>query len=85
MGDYLVSLIRTATPAAVAVALTWLAVRAGIVLDEDTSAQVSALVTGWLLAVYYGVVRALEARYPAVGWLLGQPSAPTYRNPPSGG
>jgi len=78
LSDYLVSLWRTAVPAGVAAALTWLAVHYGIVLDEDTSAQLAAGVTGLVLVVYYAVVRWLEQRWPWVGRLLGSTRQPVY-------
>lgn len=78
MNDYLVSMVRTLVPAAVAAVLTWLATRWGVVLDEGTSAQVTTGVTSLVLAVYYAAARAAESRWPAAGWLLGAPVKPSY-------
>lgn len=74
----MVSLIRTIVPVLVASGLTWLSVRSGLVLDEDTSAQVVVAVTGAAVTLYYGIVRLLEQRYPWFGVLLGSRKQPTY-------
>lgn len=79
--DYLVSLVRTVVPTAVASVLTYAATRWGIVLDENTSANVAIGATGLVLALYYGLVRALETKWPAFGRLLGKKAQPTYVNP----
>ena len=79
MDNFLISFIRTAVPAGVAVLTTWLATEFGLIIDEQTSAQTAAGVTGLVLAGYYVAARAAESRWPAAGWLLGQPSAPTYQ------
>lgn len=72
LSDYVVSLIRTLVPGAVAAAFAWLATKSGLVLDEQSSATAILLVTGTVLALYYGAVRKLEERWPSVGkWLLG--------------
>lgn len=76
--DYLVSLVRTVVPTGVASALTWSAVHWGIVLDQDTSAQLSVGVTGAAVATYYAVVRGLESKWPWFGKLLGKKAQPTY-------
>lgn len=81
MSDYLLSLIRTAVPAGVGAVLTYLATRWGIGLDEQTSAQVAAAATAVVTAVYYGLVRALEQRWPWFGKLLGSAKKPLYAPP----
>ena len=78
MSDYLISMIRTVVPVGVGAVLSWLAVRAGIVVDEQTKAGLLVAFTGLAVAVYYGVVRALELRWPWFGRLLGSKAAPTY-------
>jgi hypothetical protein len=35
--------------------------------------------------VYYAVVRWAEKRWPALGWMLGAPRAPEYKQVSSGG
>lgn len=76
--DYLISLIRTMVPVGVGAALAWLAAKAGIVLDGESSAALTTAVVGVTIGGYYAVVRALEAHWPTAGWLLGKRSAPTY-------
>lgn len=78
MSDYLLSLIRTAVPAGVGIALGWLTAR-GLTLDEASSAALTAAATGIATAVYYAVVRAAETRWPWLGVLLGAPRAPVYQ------
>lgn len=75
----IVSLIRTIVPVAVASGLTWLGMKTGFVLDENTSAQVAIAATGAAVSLYYGVVRVLEQRYPWFGVLLGSMRQPTYK------
>jgi len=78
LNDYLLSLIRTYVPLVVGVALTWAARRWGVVLPEDLSAQATMLTTGLVVAVYYGLVRGLEMRWPRFGKLLGASKPPAY-------
>lgn len=80
--DYLLSLVRTAVPAAVGGLLTWLAARWGIVLDEKSSAEAMALATALAVAAYYALVRALETRWPWFGKLLGTAQRPAYGRGP---
>lgn len=81
LSDYIVSVIRTLVPAWVASALTWLAAATGVIIDQNTSVSTIALVVSLVVGGYYTLARALESRYPALGWLLGAPKPPTYRNP----
>jgi len=83
MSDHLVSLIRTAVPVGVGTLLAWLAAQTGIVLDESSSAKLTAGVVGLTIVVYYTGVRALESRWPWFGVLLGKREAPTYGLPPA--
>jgi hypothetical protein len=78
LSDYLVSLVRTVVPTAIASFLTWVAVNYDIVLDESTSASLAIGATGLVLALYYGIVRALETRWSWFGALLGSSKQPTY-------
>ena len=77
MSDYLVSLIRTGVPAAVGAALAWLTT-SGLDVAADDRTAIAAGATVALTAVYYGLVRALEKRWPLVGVLLGRATPPTY-------
>lgn len=78
MSDYLISLIRTAVPAGVAALLAYLGSTWGIVLDQDSSVAVTAGAVALVCAVYYGLVRALQNRWPSLGWLLGAKKVPVY-------
>ncbi|GGM14409.1 hypothetical protein [Micromonospora yangpuensis] len=78
MHDYLISLIRTAVPVGVGAALAWLASRAGIVLDAESSTGLVAAMVALAIAGYYALVRALETRVPWLGVLLGKPASPVY-------
>lgn len=71
------SIIRTIVPSIVGQLVAWAAV-AHISVDPSTQAAASAELGVVLTGGYYAAVRALEARYPAVGWLLGAKGAPTY-------
>ncbi|NIL44107.1 hypothetical protein HCB17_25585 [Salinispora arenicola] len=76
--DYLISLIRTAVPAAVGALLAWLAAEAGIVLDAESGTALTAGVVALAMAGYYALVRVAEARWPRLGILLGTPAPPKY-------
>jgi TRAP-type C4-dicarboxylate transport system permease small subunit len=78
VSDYIVSLVRTYVPVGVGVALTFLARELGVVLDEDTSAMAATVSVALVSAAWYAAARALEARFPALGVLLGAPRAPEY-------
>lgn len=78
MSDYFVSLIRTWIPIAVGAALTWAAANLDVVIDEESSRAAIGLCVSILTGAYYAIVRALEQRFPQVGWLLGTPTPPQY-------
>jgi hypothetical protein len=48
-------------------------------LDPSTSAGLIAGLTGLLAGAYYTVVRLLEAKWPALGLLLGHAAKPQYK------
>ena len=47
-------------------------------IDDATSAGIVQAFTGVVIGVYYLVVRFLETKVPAFGWLLGLAKLPTY-------
>jgi hypothetical protein len=75
------SYVRTGVTIAVGTGLAWLARRAHIVVDPATSDGVTAAFTASTIGAYYLVVRALETKVPAFGWLLGLAKLPTYPAP----
>jgi len=75
VGDYLVSVIRTVVPYAVGTGLVWLADKTGLTIPDEPA---KTIVTGLVAAGYYAAVRALEARWPFFGVLLGYKAAPEY-------
>lgn len=75
LSDYFVSLVRTGVPVAVGLVLAKLAAATGITVDVGLAEPV---VTGLAVGGYYAVVRALEARWPVFGWMLGYAVKPTY-------
>ncbi len=77
MNDFVISLIRTWVPAAVAAVVAYV-ITLGVEFDAAAEAQVSAAAVLVVSALYYGVVRALENKWPAFGRLLGVAKAPTY-------
>lgn len=78
MSDLVLSYIRTYVPLGVGALLSYLAVRYGIGLPEDASAQLAIGATALVTAAYYGVVRLLEKRWPWFGTLLGAAKKPVY-------
>lgn len=75
MNTTITSLIRTYVPVAVGAVVAWL-LALGVNLDDQTTAGLTAALTGVITAVYYTLVRLLETRYPWVGALLGVPKSP---------
>lgn len=78
MTNYAISLIRTYVPIGVGFFASWLAARTGIVIDESSQAGLILGFGGLLTAIYYGIIRWLEPRFPPLGWLLGLAKAPGY-------
>jgi len=81
VNNYLLSLLRTAVPAAIGALLSWLAVEHGIVVPEGLSNEATIWLTGGVVTLYYGIVRALEKRWPRIGILLGAARKPLYVEP----
>lgn len=75
------SYVRTGVTIAVGTGVAWLARRAHIIIDPSTSDGVTAAFTSATIGAYYLVVRALETKVPAFGWLLGLAKLPTYPSP----
>jgi hypothetical protein len=78
MRDLGASLVRTFVATAVGTGVAYLAKNANIGIDENTSAGLVQAFTACVIGAYYLVVRTLETRFPAFGWLLGLAKLPTY-------
>jgi hypothetical protein len=78
--DQLASLIRTWVPIGVGFVLALLARKFDVVLDEASSAALTAGIAALVSAVFYAVVRILESRWKPVGWLLGLAVRPQYES-----
>lgn len=76
--DLIASMFRTVVPAAVGFVLTLLARKLGVVIDTDTSTSLTAALVVVVTAIYYGVLRVLEVKFPWLGILLGWKAQPTY-------
>ena len=74
MTDYGRSLIRTIVPLLVGTLVAWLATR-GVNVDQ---ALILPAADAIFTALYYGIVRFFETKFPKAGWLLGVPGAPSY-------
>jgi uncharacterized membrane protein (DUF441 family) len=81
LNDTLIGLIRTWVPIGVGAVIAWFTAQ-GLSLDAETQTAVIVALTGVTQAVYYSVVRLLENKIPAVGWLLGSAKTPVYFNNP---
>lgn len=79
--DYFASAFRTVVAGGVGTALAYLARKTGIVVDEQTGAGLVQGFTFIVITAYYLIVRGLETKIPAFGWLLGLAKLPTYASP----
>jgi hypothetical protein len=77
LNQFVTSIIRTVVPMAVGRLAAW-ALLAGLTLPGAAWESLEASLTVGLAAAYYAAVRALEARWPAAGWLLGVDRQPEY-------
>lgn len=72
IGDALIALVRTVVPMIVG----WVLAR--LALPAEVAPQLELILTALLTALYYSTVRALSAKWPRFGWLLGYPVDPHY-------
>lgn len=77
MSDFVISQIRTYVPMLAGAIVSWLALN-GVQLDSNAALALGSFLTALFGAVYYLVVRLLEARWPQVGVLLGKAKTPVY-------
>lgn len=77
MNSLFVSIIRTIVPwavgALIALLLTW-----GIEIPTEVVAETTLALTTLSTSLYYIIVRTLEQKVPAFGWLLGVAKSPVY-------
>ncbi len=76
--DQIVSRIRTHVPIFVGSLFTYVRIKFGIVFDLETEAALITFTLGASISLYYELVRALENRFPNLGWLLGMKGQPKY-------
>lgn len=74
INDQMVSIIRTAVPAAIGTVIAYGASK-GLNIDPIS---VNAAIVPLAITLYYAVVRYAEKRHPQLGWLLGFAATPTY-------
>lgn len=74
MNNIAVSIVRTFVPY-----LVGLLAANGLELDQETIAGVTGAVAFVISLAYYIVVRLLEKKFPQIGFLLGVPAKPTYK------
>lgn len=78
MKDQIISLIRTFVPIAVGSFIGWLTLRTGIAVPDEASNGLTLFFVAILSGLYYTLARALEAKWPWFGLLLGAPAQPVY-------
>lgn len=79
MNDLVISLIRSWVPAAIGSGIAFLAAR-GVEIDSATTEAAVIAVTGLAIGVYITIARALESKWPALGFLLGKKAQPSYEH-----
>lgn len=78
LSDSIIALIRTVVPALIG-SLIAVGVEAGIQIEEGTAESITALLIPICISAYYALATYLERNVnPKLGWLLGQPKAPSY-------
>lgn len=75
------SVVRTFVATGVGTVLAWVAKKTGFIIDSATSEGAIQAFTAVVIAAYYFVIRSLEIKVPAFGWLLGLAKLPTYPAP----
>lgn len=77
MNDFIISQIRTAVPLIVGAFVAWLTTK-GIKISPADASSVVPVLTALFSGLYYLIVRTLETKLPAAGWLLGIAKKITY-------
>jgi len=71
------AVVRTATGYLVGLLATLLA-SANIEVSDEFNGDLTLVVSFLVGTLYYVIVKALEKKWPKIGWLLGSPNAPVY-------
>ena len=83
MSNFVVSLIRTWVPILVGTVIAWVISTGIIDVSADDQARATGAATAAAIGGYYTLIRWIERKYPAAGWLLGSAKPPEYVNPPA--
>lgn len=75
MKIFVISLIRTVTPAIVG-ALSSFLVGLGIELEPEAYSALTGFLFILFTGIYYALIRLLEEKVPQIGVLLGYPASP---------
>jgi len=79
LSDLAVSLIRTLVPTVAGNVVAWLLTQVpGVQIEPESLDAAYKVLTVACIGLYYAAARALERRYPSLGWLLGVPKQPVY-------
>jgi hydrogenase/urease accessory protein HupE len=78
MSNVFVSLIRTWVPVAVGAIIGWVLSLGIFDVSAEDQAKVTATAVAAAIALYHGLVRYLERKWPVFGWLLGSAKQPEY-------
>jgi hypothetical protein len=77
--NFIIGIIRTATPIVAGIVLTFLT-NIGLELPEEIKQELSFIIFGVMSLAYYAAARALEEFVaPRFGWFLGIPRTPDYQ------
>lgn len=76
--DFGRSLVRTYVPIGVGVVAGAIAAQLGVELGGATVEATAVGLTGFTGAAWYGLARLVEAKVPALGFLIGAPGEPVY-------
>ena len=78
MNDFITNLIRTTVAGFIGYVAAKGATK-GVVITPDLQVTIIAALTGILAALYTAAVNFIAKAYPKVGYLLGVPKTPTYK------
>ncbi len=82
MSDLVVSWIRTGVTLLVGWLISW-GITSGIINDPSLSQPLTQVLNAVFTGAWYFLVRWLENKWPAFGYLFGIPKAPAYGTQPA--